>query len=201
MDTQKLLEQIVRDELAKRHSAEYHRRLACRIDTTADELIKKLGSRRLPFSLPDGRNFLVHLKAGEDRTPNSVVIEQLDSLTPPPSAEPRHRTVEVSFEGGSDDLFDATSKSLALNEEFGVCEEPIELLIQAEAGALKVVGYYGRNGTWSIGLGPVDDGAPLPDWNPRFSHAMRGNEAGYSAILTLTVPADAKLTRLGKEDE
>jgi hypothetical protein len=63
-------------------------------------------------------------------------------------------------------------------------------------GRVLVVGVYGKcpDGTWAIGLSPVEEGDPWPTWaQPRWS------VDGYTPVMTLEVP-DHATVRLASVD-
>lgn len=61
-------------------------------------------------------------------------------------------------------------------------------VVEHESQRMAVTGVYGTGCMWSVGIAPMDDDEPLPDW------PMRWRFTDYSAVLSLTVPDDATVT-------
>ena len=104
------------------------------------------------------------------------------------------RTIE--FAGHSDDVFgwseyDAHRKRLR-GDEHDDCSNGKVRVFRVESpstGAVLVSGAYHKclTAVWTVGLAPVDEDVPLPEWAtmPRF------RTDGYTPVMTLTVPDDA----------
>lgn len=95
-------------------------------------------------------------------------------------------TTDVAFEGHSDDIF------IAGGEEYYA---PFNLLVAGDGGRLVVTARYGeREGVWNIGLEPVDEDIPIPQWSPRFCLA----ENGYSIRMVLSIKGKPTITQIAE---
>lgn len=54
--------------------------------------------------------------------------------------------------------------------------------VDASGERMAVTGVYGRGCMWSIGIAPIDDDEPLPNW------PMTWSFVGYSARLRIELP-------------
>ena len=95
----------------------------------------------------------------------------------------------LMFEGHSDDTFG----ELTTGEDHDNCANNAPIIfkvlsLSAGAGVL-VIGHYhlAPDGVWTIGLAPVQEDSPIPDWPTRF----RLSDRGYSPALEIDVPDDA----------
>lgn len=110
---------------------------------------------------------------------------------------------ELGFYGASDDLFECvgTRPEDGEPDEEGCYSEPCVIRIASPTeGALCVVGMYapaGIVGCWSVGVMQEDDGATLPPWPITIENA---DENGYSVLLGITVPDDAVVSRVLKDE-
>ena len=90
---------------------------------------------------------------------------------------------EMTFQGHSDDIFEAAG------EEYYA---PFAVIVVSDGGQLVVRADYTQNGVWNIGVEPVDEGVPIPDWDFKIGTANNG----YSALLTITTPGKAPVRAL-----
>lgn len=104
----------------------------------------------------------------------------------------------LSFEGASDDLFYLAISGEA-KEEYGCYDQKCVILIESPDGnKINVIGEYGKNGSWEIGLSLVEDNtesdaeyAKMPDWAFKL-----GWNKKYSPVLEIEVPVGSKLIRV-----
>lgn len=94
---------------------------------------------------------------------------------------------DVTFYGSSDDNFECDGGKDADEIGSGCATFVIEAYGQQ---GLQVTGLYAseghiENAVWSVGIAPLDDDVPLPDWPMKFS------ADGYTTRLTITIPDDA----------
>lgn len=97
----------------------------------------------------------------------------------------------LQFYGGSHDLMECQG---AINEAINCYDCPGIFHLKSSEGQVQVVGIYMDNGCWAVGLTPIEEGVPIPDWPVRISQ----HENGYSPLLILQVPDD---TILVSEDD
>lgn len=100
----------------------------------------------------------------------------------------------LKFYGASDDLFEVEG---AIREEIGCFNELGIYHLKSAEGEVLVVATYTDEGCWAIGLGQVEEGAPVPAWPVSYSM----HERGYSAQLTIEVPDDTQLVMAKEENE
>jgi len=96
---------------------------------------------------------------------------------------------EVIFYGASDDLFEIEG---AFREEFPCYDGTHVKLLDQHGLGVMVFAYYALKNiapTWMIGLSPIDENAPMPDWPVSY----KIHENGYSAELTIQVPDDVMI--------
>ncbi|WP_267411905.1 hypothetical protein [Pantoea sp. GM_Pan_4] len=93
---------------------------------------------------------------------------------------------ELRFYGASDDLFECEG---AIREEIGCFNDVGKYHLKSSEGEVLVIAQYLDSGLWSIGLSPVDEGVPVPEWPCKYSIY----EHGYSTLLTMQVPDDTEL--------
>lgn len=100
------------------------------------------------------------------------------------------------FYGHSDDLLVCTGPGYA--EEVGCYQVPGVYRVASPGGAsgLFVVGHYAPTGAgcWSVGVSPLDEDVPIPDWPIRIS------ARGYTTVLQVDLPDDACVKPHGSED-
>lgn len=100
---------------------------------------------------------------------------------------------ELSFYGGSDDLFECEG---AIREEVGCFDRAGIYHLRSSEGEMLIVGLYLPSGLWSVGVSQVDECAPIPKWPASYSQAHE-----YSSMLTLQVPDDTVLVQGDEDDE
>ena len=93
---------------------------------------------------------------------------------------------ELRFYGASDDLFECEG---AIREEVDCYNSVGRYHLKSSEGEVFIIGQYLDSGLWSVGLSPVDEGVPVPDWACNYSIY----EHGYSTLLTMQVPDDTEL--------
>ena len=100
----------------------------------------------------------------------------------------------LKFYGASDDLFEIEGTR---GEEPDERDEGTVEVKDSEGNGLHVHCVYGVTGTacWMVGVAPIDEDIPIPDWPMKFTLGGRG----YSAMLTLEAPDDA-VVRNGDDD-
>jgi len=95
----------------------------------------------------------------------------------------------LKFYGASDDLFeiDGTAEDEPDERDPGTVE-----IKDIDGSGLRVHCDYGiaGNACWMVGVAPMDEDAPIPDWPMSFRLGGRG----YSAELTMKVPDTAKVS-------
>jgi len=87
----------------------------------------------------------------------------------------------LKFEGSSDDTFGCYWNGGDVDHDD--CANLSVRTIHVKAGGqrMAVTGVYGQECMWSIGIGPIEDDEPMPDW------PMRWRFEGYSSILEIDV--------------
>lgn len=100
---------------------------------------------------------------------------------------------DVTFYGLSHDLFECDDGE-DNNEIYHPHKGPAVFVIEAFGNiGVQVVGICStgamEGAVWSIGLAPLDEDVPLPDWS------MKWSADGCTAKLTITIPDDAKVRR------
>lgn len=100
----------------------------------------------------------------------------------------------LTFYGTSDDLFEIEGTTGDEPDEIGCFQRAVAVEIRQQDHGLIVTGQYALGGapTWSIGLAPIDEDQPMPDWP--LSWAFEG----YTAKLTVHAPDHATVRKLGK---
>lgn len=96
----------------------------------------------------------------------------------------------LAFFGASDDLFEIEGTSGKEPDEIGVYGRPVQIEVRGGGKGLVVVGLYCTNGCWSIGIAPLDEDVPLPDW------PLRWTLSGYSTRLEIDAPDTAKVREI-----
>lgn len=100
----------------------------------------------------------------------------------------------LNFYGYSDDLVevDGTDRSMGEPDEFDPYEKPAAMTVIDDEGTglVVVVHLVGQTGTWSVGIAPLDEGHPLPDWPMRW--AIR-SDCVHSAELQIDAPDSARV--------
>lgn len=97
------------------------------------------------------------------------------------------------FYGSSDDNFIAKCADDEFADEIGCYDSFGVWKLESSEGALFVTGFYspeGTNGCWAVGVCPIDEDVPIPNWPTLFQLSERG----YSTELWFVVPDDTKAT-------
>lgn len=103
----------------------------------------------------------------------------------------------LTFSGASDDLFELEGTHAGEPDEIG-CNRDLAaaVSVRTEAEGLVVSARYApreiKVGCWIIGISPLDEGVAIPDWKMAWSLAPNG----YSSMLQIDVPEDARVARL-----
>lgn len=93
----------------------------------------------------------------------------------------------VKVYGASDDLIEFEG---AVSDEFNAYDTDFwvgELVVENGDG-LVVTAAYVHNGTWAIGVAPLDEDVFLPNWKITVGNA---DDNTYSAMLTIEIPDEA----------
>ena len=99
--------------------------------------------------------------------------------------------VEIKFYGASDDLFKCRASN-GYGEEIRCYDSHGVYWLKHAEGHLLVIGYYApgcKAATWMVGVAPVAEGIPAPNWPMRFE-----TEHEYSACLIIEAPDDVEIT-------
>lgn len=101
---------------------------------------------------------------------------------------------EIRISGYSDDLVEVDG---FISDEFS---PPMGKVFEADLIApggdgVTVTAFYLKSGTWTVGVAPLDEDRPIPDWPMSIG---RSPGCAYSSELTITVPDGTTLTP--KED-
>lgn len=100
-------------------------------------------------------------------------------------------TSELRIYGASDDLIEVEGH---ISEEYSKPKGKWTGKLTDDTGAgMFVTADCLKTGTWAIGVAPLDDDAPIPDWEARLTLS---EECSYSAQLTLEVPASTILVEV-----
>jgi len=100
-------------------------------------------------------------------------------------------TNTLTIYGHSDDLVEFEG---AIRQEFDCYDTPwTGKLIAPDGDGLLINALYGKNGTWMIGAGPLDEDQPMPAWPMTLANSA---DCRYSAALTLEVPDGVTVTEL-----
>lgn len=100
----------------------------------------------------------------------------------------------LKFYGCSDDLFEIEGTKAGEPDEIGCFEKPAAVnVVYGEAG-VRVWAVYarGETGTWMIGIEPLDEDIPVPDWPIR----MGLSDGGYSTEIAMDVPDGATVSQV-----
>lgn len=94
----------------------------------------------------------------------------------------------LKFEGASDDTFGCYWKGGDVDDDDCANMSVRTMYVKAGDQRMAVTGVYGQACMWSIGIGPIEDDEPMPDWPMRwaFSH--------YTPILEIDVPDGFEVT-------
>lgn len=103
----------------------------------------------------------------------------------------------LTFYGASDDLFVCEDKKKRNTEEAECYDGPASYKIIDENEGLIVVGHYAPSnvGCWSVGISPLDEDCPIPNWKMHWGLS----ESGYSTLLSIEVPDTATWRELKSE--
>ena len=95
----------------------------------------------------------------------------------------------LTFRGHSDDTFGEYNIT---NSDVDNCASyaPIQCKLVSAEGQMYVIGQYSRanNGCWDIGISPIAEDVPLPNWSMCFF------TEDYSTVFRIVVPDDTTLT-------
>lgn len=92
--------------------------------------------------------------------------------------------MRILFEGHSDDTFGAYWEGGDVDHDDCAEGSVRTLLVEAGGQRMAVTGVYGLGCCWSVGIAPVDDDDPMPDW------LMVWGFYRYSTRLVIEVPDD-----------
>lgn len=102
----------------------------------------------------------------------------------------------LKFYGVSDDLFEVEGSRSGEPDEINALGDTVELTITRGTGGntegLIVFGSYLGTGVWGVGVAPLDEGKPFPDWAKHFTL----NDRGYSTELQMLAPDDCTICEL-----
>lgn len=93
----------------------------------------------------------------------------------------------IAFSGNSDDLVHVEGGPKKYDEV-----NSSDQVVFVVGGKVRVVVYYGDNGTWGVGLSQWDEDIEFPDWPTRF---VQQSDTPYSVRLELDVPDDVSVVR------
>lgn len=97
----------------------------------------------------------------------------------------------LTFYGASDDLFEIDGTTGDEPDEIGCFGKAVTIEIRQQDRGLIVAGMYTGRGVWAMGIAPIDDDQPMPDW------PMSWAFEGYTAKLTIQAPDHVVVRRLG----
>lgn len=103
-------------------------------------------------------------------------------------------TRTLRFYGHSDDLMEINGTLIDEPSLVSVYETPGTVRVANDEAGLFVTALYQPNlacACWMIGIAPLDDNVPLPDWPMRWS-AQR-----YTTVLEIDVPDDVRISEAG----
>jgi len=105
----------------------------------------------------------------------------------------------LQFYGASDDLFEIEGTRAGEPDEIGCFERIAAVKVANDHAGLFVAALYnppkrpdGLPGCWTIGICPLEEDVPLPDWPMRWELASNG----YSTKLTLEAPDDVRVSEV-----
>lgn len=106
---------------------------------------------------------------------------------------------KLIFSGSSDDLFEVEGD---FTDETGCYDKPGIFKVTDKSGdGLYVVALYAPEGinapVWAIGMAPLDEDTPLPNWQAY----CRLADNGYSSALTIEAPDDVEVKAVGSAEE
>lgn len=100
----------------------------------------------------------------------------------------------LKFYGCSDDLFEIEGTKRGEPDEIG--EGAVEVVYGDAGVRVWAIYAHGETATWMIGIEPLDEDIPIPDWPIRMSLGGRG----YSAEIAMDVPDGATVRQVGDND-
>lgn len=99
-----------------------------------------------------------------------------------------------TFSGSSDDVFQYEEQGCGGDEAYAYDDEIAAFKITNDHGGLIVIGSYSPkatgNGCWAVGVAPLAEDVPLPDWPMAISLAKNG----YSTELMIDAPDGVRIT-------
>jgi hypothetical protein len=104
----------------------------------------------------------------------------------------------LKFYGASDDLFEIEGTKRGEPDEIGCyASKGVFVKVANEHAGCFVAAQYGTDGianvpAWMIGVQPLEEGIPIPDWSLRIGTA----DNGYSTLLTMEVPDDVQVSEV-----
>jgi hypothetical protein len=101
----------------------------------------------------------------------------------------------ITIYGASDDLVEVAGCEGA--DEFNSDDWQGDL-IAPDGSQMRVYCQYRLNGTWSVGVGQVDEELQLPGWPVTITQApaMNPDNPGYGALLTIDAPQGTYLANV-----
>jgi hypothetical protein len=103
--------------------------------------------------------------------------------------------MKITVYGASDDLVEVAGCDGA--DEFGSDDWQGDLTAP-DGSQMRVYCQYRVNGTWSVGVGQVDEELQLPGWPVvvQQAAAMNPDNPGYSALLAIDAPDGTRLANI-----
>ena len=104
---------------------------------------------------------------------------------------------EIEFWGASDDLAEVRTSDTRPGEpdEVGIYNTTAEFKVATPDGiGLFVCVHFLRHGCWSVGIGQLAWGEPLPDWPMTWDTYHYDDGDPYTAKLKIEAPDDAAIT-------
>ncbi|MFQ0995460.1 hypothetical protein ACGH6Q_10655, partial [Gilliamella sp. BG2] len=96
-------------------------------------------------------------------------------------------TKQLTFIGHSDDIFSVSINGKPV-EEIDCFDKLARYKVSSGENQLYVIGEYVTPCVWMIGVAPVNEGIPIPNWNIQLI-----NGHNYSPALTIECPDDVKI--------
>ena len=105
---------------------------------------------------------------------------------------------QIEFWGASDDLVEVRVSDNPRPdepEEVGVYDTAAEFKVAAPDGAgMFVCVHFLRHGCWSVGIGQLSEGEPLPDWPLEWDTYHYAGHDPHTVRLKIEAPDDATIT-------
>jgi len=98
------------------------------------------------------------------------------------------KAMKIKFEGHSDDTFGAYWKGGDVDHDDCANGTVRTIVVKAGDQRMAVTGVYGQGCMWSVGIAPIEDDEPMPDW------PMTWSFSGYSTVLEVEVPDGFEVT-------